>query len=58
MFTALNILHGGVVHGDPYYQNLIQQNTVHIVPVVNQDGLALIEKNFAKTGKVLKKRKN
>jgi murein tripeptide amidase MpaA len=31
---------------------------IHIIPVVNPDGLALIEKDYARTGKVLKKRKN
>jgi len=30
----------------------------HIVPVVNADGLALIEEDFGRTKKVLKKRKN
>ena len=30
----------------------------HIIPVVNADGLALIEKTFGETKKVLKKRKN
>lgn len=30
----------------------------HIVPVVNADGLALIEEEFGKTKKVIKKRKN
>ena len=38
--------------------NLLQQNTYHIVPVVNADGLAMIEADFPKTKKVLKKRKN
>jgi len=38
--------------------NLLQQNVYHIVPVVNADGLAMIEADFPKTKKVLKKRKN
>jgi|TARA_B110000285_G_C14900105_1_gene502809 hypothetical protein len=58
LFQALRLLHGGVVHRDPYYMNLLQQNVYHIVPVVNADGLAMIEADFPKTKKVLKKRKN
>jgi len=54
----LKLIHGGVVHKDPYYQNLLQQNVYHIVPVVNPDGLYMIEEDFPKTKKVLKKRKN
>lgn len=58
LFTALKLLHGGIVHNDPYYKNLLDSNLFYFVPVVNADGLNLIEQDFKKTGKVLKKRKN
>ena len=58
MLSALKLLHGGVVHKDPFYTSLLQQNVYHVVPVVNQDGLAMIEADYGGSHKVLKKRKN
>ena len=52
------MLHGGVVHKNPYYQSLMQSNVYHFLPVVNPDGMAFIEKEFPKNQKISIKRKN
>lgn len=59
LYSALKLLHGNV-HQDPNYQALLQQNVYHFAPVINPDGLALIEEDFDKTGqkKIMPKRKN
>ena len=37
---------------------MLAQSIYYIVPIINKDGVALIEKDFPKSGQVLKKRKN
>ena len=59
MYTALKLLHQGIVNKEEKYQNMLMQNKYYIIPVVNVDGVALIEKEYPKShGSVLKKRKN
>lgn len=59
LYTALKLLHQGVVYKDEKYANMLAQNIYYIIPVVNVDGVALIEKDFPKSkGSILKKRKN
>mgnify|MGYP006116520937 CR=1 FL=1 len=56
-YTALKMLHGSL-HNDAYYKHLLDTNLFYFVPMVNPDGLALIEEEFKKNGKVVTKRKN
>ena len=37
---------------------MLMQNIYYIVPIVNPDGVNLIEKDFAKSFHILNKRKN
>ena len=52
------MIHGGILHGDKRYNNLLLQNKYYIVPTVNVDGLAFIEDIYRKTGVLEEKRKN
>lgn len=58
LYSVLRMIHGGYIHNDDKYRNLLTQNKYYVVPVVNVDGLADIESNFDKTGKVQTRRKN
>jgi len=58
LFSALRLLDEAFVKKNEEYGNLLAQNIYYIVPVVNPDGLALIEKDYAETKKILPKRKN
>ena len=51
------MLHGSL-HNDPFYKHMLDSNLFYFVPIVNPDGLALIEQEFKTTGKVVTKRKN
>jgi hypothetical protein len=52
------MIHGGIVHDDQQNSNLLMLNKYYIIPAVNVDGLAFIEKTFIATGKLKHKRKN
>lgn len=58
LYSALKLIHQALVANDEKYQNLLMQNVYYIVPIVNPDGVALIEKDFTKTFHILNKRKN
>lgn len=58
LYSVLNILHGAVIHKNPYYINMLKQTKFYVVPVVNIDGLADIEKIFLEKGEVTTRRKN
>ena len=58
IYSILRLLHGGIVHNDEKYQNLLIQNKYYVMPVTNVDGLADIEQHFEKTGEWLTRRKN
>jgi Tfp pilus assembly protein FimT len=46
LYSSLKLLHKALVQNDERYQNLLMQNTYYVVPVINVDGLAQIEKDF------------
>ena len=52
------MIHGGIINDDPKYKKLLEQNKYYVVPTVNVDGLAEIEKAYLKDGTFLMKRKN
>jgi murein tripeptide amidase MpaA len=58
LYSALKLIHQALVANDEKYQNLLMQNVFYIVPIVNPDGVALIERDFLKTFHLLNKRKN
>lgn len=58
LFSLLKMLHGGLIHGDERYYHLLTQNKYFVVPVVNVDGLADIEKKWIETGVYHPRRKN
>jgi len=43
LFTALKLIHGGVVHKDHRYESLLAMNKYYIVPNINVDGTNWIE---------------
>ena len=46
------------MHSDSHYVDLLAANKYYVVPVVNVDGLADIEKIFLETGEMTTRRKN
>lgn len=58
LYSVLKMLHGGIVHNDSHYIDLLAANKYYVVPVVNVDGLADIEEIFISTGKMTTRRKN
>lgn len=58
LYTALKMLHKAFVQNDEKYLNLLMQNTYYIVPIINVDGVSLIEKDFQKSFHILNQRKN
>lgn len=53
LYTALKMLHKAFVQNDEKYLNLLMQNTYYIVPIINVDGVSLIEKDFQKSFHIL-----
>ena len=58
LFSALNLIHGAFVKKDPKYINFLAKNKYYIVPIVNVDGVQLIDDLYQKEHKFLSKRKN
>lgn len=58
LFSLLKMIHGGIVHNEPKYMKLLEQNKYYAVPTVNVDGFAEIEKAYKKDGTFIMKRKN
>ena len=58
LYSVLKMIHGGIINDDPKYKKLLEQNKYYVVPTVNVDGLAEIEKAYLKDGTFLMKRKN
>ena len=58
LYSVLRLLHGGVVHSDPKYKDMLVANKYYVVPIVNVDGVAYIERHFEETGEMSDMRKN
>ena len=52
------MIHGGLLHNNKRYFNLLMQNKYYVIPTVNVDGLVYIEDHYHNEGKLLEKRKN
>jgi murein tripeptide amidase MpaA len=57
MLVLLQVFHG-VLHGDPHITSLLRSHKLYIIPVVNMDGFAFIDKNYLSYGRYFYKRKN
>lgn len=57
MYSVLRLLHG-YIHQKDEYINMLILNKFYVIPIVNVDGVAKIEKEFVETGKNILKRKN
>jgi len=58
LYSILKMIHGGLIHNNKRYFNLLMQNKYYVIPTVNVDGLVYIEDHYHKEGKLLEKRKN
>ena len=58
LYQMLNILHGSLVRKEPKFRNLLAQNKYYVIPIINPDGLAMIEHAYEDSHEILKKRKN
>ena len=58
LFSMLKLIHGGIVHHNLEDINLLMQNKYYVIPSVNVDGIAYIERNYAKSGRIIPIRKN
>ena len=58
LFSILKLIHGGILYNNKNDINMLMQNKYYVIPVVNVDGLAYIERQFKKTGIIEHKRKN
>jgi hypothetical protein len=56
LFTALKLIHGGVVHKDKRYESLLAMNKYYVIPNINVDGTNFIEEKYKETGILLPKR--
>lgn len=54
----LKMLHGGIVHDNRKYQEMLAGSKFHFLPVLNVDGAALVEEYYKWHKKVINKRKN
>ena len=58
MYEILRLLQGGVVNQDPEVQDMLRTNKFYFIPVVNPDGVALIEDSKSSNIKIPDIRKN
>ena len=57
-YSLLKLLHDGLVHHDKSALSLLKQNKYYVIPSVNVDGVAYIEREYIATGHLPTKRKN
>jgi hypothetical protein len=58
MFKAVQLIQQGVINKDKTYENFLKDNKYYFVPILNVDGVALIEQGWEKDHKILPVRKN
>lgn len=61
LFALIRLIHGGIVGQDAEMKTLLKQNRYYFIPVVNVDGLKLIEDDHVAmkvNNKIMDKRKN
>ena len=58
LYSILRMIHGALFKKDERYIHLLKTNRYFVIPVVNVDGLADIEKTWVETGEMLIRRKN
>jgi murein tripeptide amidase MpaA len=58
VYEMLKLIKKGLVDKEPKYQQLLQQNKYYFLPILNVDGVALIEQGWEDHHKIDPKRKN
>lgn len=58
MYKAVKLIQQGVLNGDKTYEQYLKDNKFYFVPILNVDGVALIEQSWEKDHKILPVRKN
>lgn len=58
MFKAVQLIQQGVINKDKTYQEFLKNNKYYFVPILNVDGVALIEQGWEKDHKIIPVRKN
>lgn len=56
-YILFKFIHGHL-HNDQYYKDLLENNTLYVVPILNVDGVFDIEQTFFQTADHVMKRKN
>lgn len=58
IYQMLKLLMKGVVQKNDHYQELLMNNKFYFIPILNVDGVALIEKGWNENHKIIPQRKN
>lgn len=58
VYEMLKLLKHGAVEKDPHFQKLLNQNRYFFVPILNVDGVAMIEEHWNKDHKIIPHRKS
>jgi len=58
MYKAVKLLQLGVLEKDKTYEQFLKDNKFYFVPILNVDGVALIERGWEKYHKIAPIRKN
>lgn len=57
-FEMLKLIQMGFIQKDPFYEKMLEQNRYYFMPIVNVDGVAMIEEFWKKDGEIIPRRKN
>ena len=58
MYKAIKLIQQGVIEKDKTYEQYLKDNKFYFVPILNVDGVALIEEGWNKNHKIIPIRKN
>ena len=58
LFKAVQLIQQGVINKDKTYAKFLEDNKFYFVPILNVDGVALIEQGWEKDHKIIPVRKN
>ena len=58
VYEMLKLLKHGAVEKDPHFEKLLNQNRYFFLPILNVDGVNMIEENWVKNKKIIPHRKS
>jgi murein tripeptide amidase MpaA len=58
VYEMLKLLKHGAIEKDPHFEKLLNQNRYFFLPILNVDGVSMIEETWNKTHKIIPHRKN